>query len=474
MDRATSRASCTTSPPGGLPALKTARQLRVELRPLTGLRLDARNPRTHSPRQIKQIARSIEAFGFNVPVLIDAQGQVIAGHGRVLACQQLGWTEIPAIRLDHLSPDQARAFMVADNRLSDTSAWNEQLLAETLRDLSLAELDFDLEAVGFTMGEIDLRIEGLTDSPAAAADLADTPVPVAVGPAVTQPGDLWLLGRHRVLCGDALEHGVYAQLMKEERAALVFTDPPYNVPIAGHVSGLGKTRHREFAMAVGEMSAAEFTAFLATVFGLLATHSEDGSIHFICMDWRHLAEVLKAGSTAYTELKNLCVWVKDNAGMGSLYRSQHELVLVFKAGRAVHRNNVELGRHGRHRSNVWRYPGVNSFGRSTEEGNLLALHPTVKPVALVADALLDCSARGDVVLDPFLGSGTTLIAAERVGRRCFGLELDPLYVDTIIRRWQALTGEAAVHATRGKSFDEHAKDVPASGDKELLEMNGGA
>ncbi len=474
MDRTTTRASRTALPPGGHPVPKAPRQLRVELRPLADLRLDPRNPRTHSPRQIKQIARSIEAFGFNVPVLIDAQGQVIAGHGRVLACQQLGWTEIPAIRLDHLSSDQARAFMVADNRLSDTSAWNEQLLAETLRDLSLAELDFDLEAVGFTMGEIDLRIEGLTDSPAAAADPADTPVPVAVGPAVTQPHDLWLLGRHRVLCGDALKGDAYAQLMNEERAALVFTDPPYNVPIAGHVSGLGKTRHREFAMAVGEMSAAEFTAFLTTVFGRLATHSKDGSIHFICMDWRHLAEVLKAGRTVYTELKNLCIWVRDNAGMGSLYRSQHELVLVFKAGRAAHRNNVELGRHGRHRSNVWRYPGVNSFGRSTEEGNLLALHPTVKPVALVADALLDCSARGDVVLDPFLGSGTTLMAAERVGRRCFGLELDPLYVDTIIRRWQTLTGEAAIHATSGTTFDEKAKGMPAGGEQAFEETSSGA
>jgi DNA modification methylase len=386
-------------------------------------------------------------------VLVDAAGQVIAGHGRVLACRQLGWTEVPTIQLDHLSPVQARAFMVADNRLSDLSKWDEPLLAETLRDLSLADIDFELEAIGFDMGEIDLRIESLQAEVGQGADPADTFAPPAPGPAVTRPGDLWLLGRHRLLCGDALDPAAYAQLLADAKAVMVFTDPPYNVPIAGHVSGLGAVQHREFAMAVGEMSQAEFTAFLRSAMTLMAQHSTDGSLHFVCMDWRHTEELLAAGRAAYTELKNLCVWAKDNAGMGSLYRSQHELVLVFKAGRAPHRNNVELGRHGRHRSNLWRYAGVNSFGRSTEEGNLLSLHPTVKPVALVADAILDCTARGDVVLDPFLGSGTTLIAAERVGRRCCGMELDPLYADTIIRRWQALTGDVAVHASSSETFD---------------------
>ena len=217
-------------------------------------------------------------------------------------------------------------------------------------------------------------------------------------------------------------------------------------------SATGSTTSRSAAGA-SEMSPAEFKAFLRQTCSLLAEHSRDGSLHMICMDWRHLPELLEAAGPVYTELKNLCVWAKDNAGMGSLYRSQHELVLVYKHGSASHRNNVELGRHGRNRTNVWSYPGVNSFGRKGEEGNLLALHPTVKPVKLVADATLDCSARGEVVLDAFLGSGTTLMAAERVGRRCFGLELDPLYVDTAIRRWQALTGEAARHAASGRSFD---------------------
>jgi len=244
--------------------------------------------------------------------------------------------------------------------------------------------------------------------------------------------------------------------MDGEQATLIFTDPPYNVPIQGHVSGLGRIQHREFAMACGEMSKAEFTSFLQRVFGQLAGHSRDGSLHFICMDWRHLEELQAAAAPVYTELKNLCVWAKDNAGMGGLYRSQHELVFLYKHGTAPHRNNVELGKNGRNRSNVWRYPGVNSFGRAGEEGNLLALHPTVKPVKLVADAILDCSARGDVVLDAFLGSGTTLMAAERVGRRCFGLELDPLYADTIIRRWQAYTGDTARHASDQRSFVEIA------------------
>jgi DNA modification methylase len=251
-------------------------------------------------------------------------------------------------------------------------------------------------------------------------------------------------------------------LMGEEQAAMGFTDPPYNVPIEGHASGLGATHHRPFPMASGEMDSTEFTAFLREALRNLAACSVDGSIHFVCMDWRHVEELLGAGRAVYGELKNLCVWVKDNAGMGSLYRSQHELVFVFKHGRNGHRNNVQLGRFGRNRSNIWRYPGTNSFARCGDEGNLLALHPTVKPVAMVADAILDCSARGDIVLDAFLGSGTTPIAAERTGRRCYGLELDPAYVDTIIRRWQALTGGSARDAASGRSFDDLVCEVEAT------------
>ena len=276
------------------------------------------------------------------------------------------------------------------------------------------------------------------------------PAPDAIG--VTVIGDDWQLGPPRLRCGNALKAEDYAAVLVGAKADIVFTDPPYNVPIAGHVSGHGKVTHRSFAMAVGEMSVAEFTDFLMQLCMHCRASSSEGSIHYYCMDWRHLPELLAAGNAVYTEFKNLCVWVKDNAGMGSLYRSQHELVLLFKHGTAPHINNVELGRHGRSRSNVWQYAGANSFARATDEGNLLALHPTVKPVAMIADALYDCSRRGDLVLDPFMGSGSTIIAAERTGRRCAGLELDPLYVDVAIRRWQRATGKDAVHVASGESF----------------------
>jgi DNA modification methylase len=425
------------------------------------LKPDPANPRRHTKRQIRQIADSIETFDFNVPILIDCDDNIVAGHGRFFACRLLGITEVPTLCLDHLTPEQARAFRIADNRLTEISTWDDRLLAEQLRDLSLHGLDFTLEATGFEVGEIDLRIASLEEPPERDDDPADVVPGVSAGPSLSKVGDLWDLDRHRLLCGSALETPAFAALMGEEQAAMGFTDPPYNVPIEGHASGLGATHHRPFPMASGEMDSTEFTSFLCEAFRNLAAFSVDGSIHFVCMDWRHVEELLAAGRAAYGELKNLCVWVKDNAGMGSLYRSQHELVFVFKHGRNGHRNNVQLGRFGRNRSNIWHYPGANSFARCGEEANLLALHPTVKPVAMVADAILDCSARGDIVLDAFLGSGTTVIAAERTGRRCCGLELDPAYIDTIVRRWQALTGGSARHAASGRSFDDLARELEA-------------
>ena len=253
------------------------------------------------------------------------------------------------------------------------------------------------------------------------------------------------------MCGDARDKAAYDQLLAGAKAEFVFTDPPYNVAIDGHVCGLGRVRHRDFAMGCGEMSEAEFTAFLTAVFGLLAENSIEGSIHQICMDWRHLGEMLGAGRTVYRELKNLCVWNKSNAGMGSFYRSKHELVFVWKSGTAAHINNFELGQHGRHRTNVWDYAGVNSMraGRLQE----LAMHPTVKPVGLVADAIKDCSRRAGLVLDPFCGSGTILIAAERTGRKARALEIDPNYVDVAVRRWQAYAGKSAVLSGSGETFE---------------------
>jgi DNA modification methylase len=437
-------------------------RLAILYRAVASLKLNPKNPRVHSRRQIRQIARSIRAFGFNVPILVDADGNVIAGHGRFLACLELGWTEVPTISLEHLSDAQTRAFIVADNRLSETSVWDDRLLAEQLKELSVLDLDFDLEATGFTMGEIDLRIESLGNPPDDGDDPADT-LPPASNLAINRTGDLWELNRHRVYCGNALDPRVYARLMDGERATTVVTDPPYNVRIDGHASGLGAVHHRDFVMASGEMDDNEFTDFLSRSFRLLAKYSADGAIHFVFMDWRHIGEINAAGKEVYSELKNVCVWTKRNAGMGSFYRSRHELVFVFRHGRSSHRNNVQLGQYGRNRTNVWDYPGPSCFGRGSEEGNLAALHPTVKPAQMVADAILDCSARGDAVLDSFLGSGTTLIAAERTGRRCFGIEIDPFYVDCAIRRWQALTGAKARHVETGLDFDELVGEREATG-----------
>jgi DNA modification methylase len=441
---------------------RRAKLLEVIYRSVEELTLDPANPRVHSKKQIRQIGNSIEAFDFNVPILVDRDGKVIVGHGRLLACREIGITEVPTICLDHLTPAQTRAFMIADNRLTEIASWDDRLLAQQLKDLSLVGLDFSVDVVGFEMAEIDLRIASLEDVPDPADDPADAVPELPARLPLSKRGDLWLLGPHRVLCGNALDAADFVTLMGGERAGVVFSDPPFNVPIDGHVSGLGAIHHRPFPMASGEMDQATFTAFLSQATQNLAAFSADGSIHFICMDWRHIEELLAAGRDAYSELKNVCVWVKDNGGMGSLYRSQHELVFVFKRGHGGHHNNVQLGRFGRNRSNIWHYPGVNSFARCGEEGNLLALHPTVKPVAMVADAILDCSARGDIVLDGFLGSGTTVIAAERTGRRCCGLELDPVYVDTVIRRWQALTGGSARHAASDRNFDDLACEAEAA------------
>ena len=440
---------------------KTKIELAIIYRPIEDLKPDSANPRRHTRKQVRQIAESIKAFGFNVPILIDRHGNIIAGHGRWLACRELGFTEVPTLCLDHLTPAQARAFMIADNRLTEIAVWDDRLLARQLKELTLVGLDFDIEVTGFEMGEIDLRIASLDDPAGVEADPADVVPQIPAAP-LSKLGDMWLLHRHRLLCGSALDSALFAELMGEERAATAFVDPPYNVRIDGHAGGLGAIHHRPFPIASGEMDRSQFTAFLGQAFRNLAAFSIDGSIHFVCMDWRHVEELLAAGCEAYDELKNICVWVKDNAGMGSFYRSRHELVFVFKHGRNGHRNNIQLGQFGRNRSNVWNYPGANSSARHSEEGNLLALHPTVKPVAMVADAILDCSARGDIVLDAFLGSGTTLIAAERTGRRCYGLELDPIYVDTTIRRWEALTGGSARHAGTGRSFDDLAREVEAA------------
>lgn len=371
------------------------------------------NPRTHSKKQMRQIAKSIEQFGFINPVLVDQDGGIVAGHGRVEAAKLLALPAVRTICLEHLSDAEIRAYVIADNRLAEIAGWDEELLSIEPQELSGLDLDFDLTITGFETPEIDRLISGSGEDTEGESE--DDIRPVEDGPAVTRPGDIWQIGPHRLICGDATLSDTYLRLLDGEKAQMVFTDPPYNVPVDGHVSGLGKIKHREFAMAAGEMTEAEFADFLKTFFGELARHSVDGSIYYICMDWRHVGEIVAAGTEAFSQLKNICVWAKTNGGMGSLYRSQHEFVFVFKSGTAPHTNNVELGKYGRHRTNLWTYPGINSFGKDRDSE--LALHPTVKPVRLVADAILDCSKRNSIVFDAFAGSGTTLLAANKTGRR---------------------------------------------------------
>lgn len=407
----------------------------VEMHPPERLTPYKRNARTHSKRQIAQIAKSITAFGFNNPVLVDDELNIIAGHGRVQAAILLGLKEVPCLKLSHLSDGEKRAYILADNQLATKAGWDRELQA--LEFQGLIDLGFDVTLAGFEVAEIDFVIEAER-----AKQQDDIEKPLAKsGPAVTQRGELWRLGSHRLLCGDARDAKAYERVMGGERAELVFTDPPYNVPIDGFVGGKGRIKHREFEVASGEMSEDEFTRFLTDVLSLACEHSGEGSIHFVCMDWRHLGELLRAGRSVYSELKNMIVWAKDNAGMGTFYRSQHELILAFKKGSAPHINNFELGQYGRSRSNVWRYAGANSMKADRLEE--LAMHPTVKPLALVADAIKDCSRQNGLILDPFSGSGTTLIAAEKTGRRARVIELDPIYCDVAVRRWQNFTGKKA-------------------------------
>ncbi|MGY3234455.1 MULTISPECIES: site-specific DNA-methyltransferase [unclassified Bradyrhizobium] len=429
-------------------------EVQIEYRAVADLVLDSRNPRQHSQSQVNQLADSICEFGFVMPVVVDHDGQVVIGHGRVLAAKKLAMPRIPVVAVRHLSAAQLKALRIADNKLAQNSHWDEELLGESLLELQSLEREFDLSITGFSLPEIDLAIQKLSDP---VITDPDDDVGSETGVAVCRPGDIWELGPHRIHCGDATTEVAFASLMKEELAHIVFTDPPYNVRIDGHASGKGKVRHREFAQGAGEFSRDEFVEFLTKVCTQLKVQTTNGSIHFVCMDWKHLDELLTAGRAVYSELKNIVVWAKSNAGMGSLYRSQHELICVFKSGSDPHVNNVKLGKNGRNRTNVWEYASASTQTR--KGNNVLKLHPTVKPVSMVMDALLDCSNRGDLVLDCFLGSGTTLLAAERTGRICRAIELDPLYVDTAIRQWQNFTGSTAIRMSDGKLFGEMEAEI---------------
>lgn len=429
------------------------KNIQVEQIAINQLRPNPKNVRTHPKKQIALLSRAIEQFGFVAPVVADDNLLILAGHARVEAAKVSGLTTVPVIILSDLSEAKRRAYMLADNKIAEMAGTDRQAAALEIGDLRpLLEAEgLSIDLTGFAPAEIESLLGDLVDPE---QEPVDCLAPDGEHP-ITRRGDLWQPGTHRLLCGDARQPADYARLFTGERAAMVFTDPPYNVRISS-IQGRGRIKHREFAEASGEMSTAAFTAFLTETLALAAHNSADGAIHFVCMDWRHMAEIQAAGKHAYTELKNVVVWNKTNAGQGSFYRSQHELIFVFKNGTAAHLNTFELGQHGRNRSNVWTYAGANTFrsGRMKD----LAMHPTVKPVAMVADAMRDCSRRGDIVLDPFMGSGTTIMAAERVGRRGFGLELDALYIDIAIRRWQAFTKRDAILVGDGRTFDEISQE----------------
>ncbi len=403
------------------------------------------NPKKHSEKQITQIINSIKEFKFNNPILIDENNVLIAGHGRLIASQHLQIDKIPAIKLTHLSEAQKKAYRIADNKLTENGEWDLDLLKLEFEEIKDLNLDLNLDITGFDNQEIDLLF-----NPPEPADNKLNKIPyISEEEVVSKIGDIWQLGNHKIICGDSLQRKTYEDLLQDKRATMVFTDPPYNVKIEGHVCGKGSIKHKEFAMASGEMASNEFENFLTTNFKLLKEFSKDGSLHFIFMDWRHIEEITHAGHI-YDSFKNMCVWNKTNAGMGSLYRSKHELVFVFKNGKESHINNIELGSKGRYRTNVWDYAGVNTL----KNNKLLKLHPTVKPVELIRDAILDVSQREDIVLDSFLGSGSTLIACEKAHRFCFGIELEPIYIDTAIRRREELTKQDAIRVNDGKKYKD--------------------
>ncbi len=423
--------------------------LEIEYIEITNIKPYNRNPRIHLDKHIDEIVASINTFKFTNPILLDENNIILAGHGRWLAAKKLNIDKVPCIQIDYLNEAQKKAYRIADNKLTLNGSWDENLLGLEFKDLSELNLDFDLNVTGFGLPEIDFAIQNL-DEPVE-NDPADRIPEVDENNIISKKDDLWKLDKHVIYCGDSLENDSFQRLMKKDKAKMIFTDAPYNVKITGHVCGNGKIQHEEFAMASGEMTCQEFTDFLKKAFINLKNYSIDGSLHYLCMDWRHIIEITSACKDLYTEMKNLCVWNKTSGGMGSLYRSKHELIFVYKNGTEKHINNVELGKYGRNRTNVWDYPGVNSFG---ENHNDLKFHPTVKPVAMIKDAIMDVTYRKDIVLDCFLGSGSTLIACEQTDRVCRGIELEPKYIDVIIRRWQELTGKQAINLLNNKTFNE--------------------
>ncbi|MCX7307058.1 MAG: DNA methyltransferase [Afipia sp.] len=422
-------------------------------RPIEKVSLDLlrdydRGLRVHPRHQRQKITKLLKRYGQVWPILVAPDYTIIDGHALRDGLREAGFAQADVLVVADQSPAEINALRLAINRLPSDSRWDHDSLRADF--VELLELGFDLDLTGFDAAEIDFTLNLDMPSANAADDFAK--IPQRQEKAVSQRGDIFQLGRHRIGCGDARDYDFLHLVRMGRPAQVVFIDPPFNVPISGFVSGKGRHRHRNFVEGAGEMSEQVFFDLLCGSLDVLRNSCEPSALIFGCMDGRHILELTAAGKLLNLPLLNICVWTKTNAGMGGLYRNQHELIAVFKAGTLPHQNNVELGRFGRNRSNVWTHAGMSAFGAGRD--NLLALHPTVKPVPLIADALRDTTGRGDVVLDTFSGSGSTLIAAEEIGRTCFAVELDPLYVDVSIRRWQATTGHDAVHVASGRRFDD--------------------
>lgn len=410
------------------------------------------NIRKFGKKQIEKTKQVIESCGLPIPIIVDKDKVVIVGLSFLVAAREMKIDEVPVVIAEHLSEEQARILQVAYYRLADEGEFDKTELSLEFQDLLNINPDCDLTITGFEMGEIDVII----DFKASLAAIDEEILEPDASPPTAKMGDIFELGDHRIFCGDSLLEKSFQELMGDDRAQMCFTDHPYNLRINGHVSGLGKHKHDEFAQGSGELSSPAFEDFLFGSFDLMCRFSNSGAIMFCCMDWRHTGEIQNAAQRAKLITKNICVWVKDNGGMGSLYRSRHEFVYVFKHGDSPHINNVQLGKHGRNRTNVWETPGCNTMRKGRLDD--LAMHPTVKPVALVAEAIKDCSNRGGIILDPFGGSGTTLIACEKTGRKARLIEIDPKYVDVTIKRWQSLTGQKAILASTGQYFDDLTPD----------------
>ena len=412
------------------------------------------NARTHSDRQIKQIAESIKAYGWTSPIVIDENFMVLAGHGRLRAAIEMGLEKVPTIIASDLTEAEKKAYVIADNKLSDNAGWDKNLLAAEFSAIAKLETDFNFDVTGFTAPAVDWLLSQSDNNNQ--SDEHESVMHDPERPTISRPYDLWQLGTHHLYCHDATKAYAYGELLGNEKATMVFTDPPYNLPIEGFVSGHGQPQHTDFAMAVGELSEDEFINLLKAIMTHMSAASVDGALHYICMDWRHAYEILSASREVYSNQKNLCVWNKTNAGMGSFYRSKHELVFVFQNGKGKSINNIALGKAERYRTNIWDYPSTSAFSKTRNDD--LASHPTIKPLEMVADAILDASNRNDIILDPFVGSGTTILAAEKTGRRAAAMEIAPAYVDLAIRRFEAKTGQEARLAGSGKAFEQVAEE----------------